>query len=481
MNLGEYASYDAIGLMDLVRKGQVSPAELRQCAVQAIERTHPVLNLLASALNEQADWLPDRPFSGLPFLLKEGHGWRGGALTMGSRLGAGLQAQKDSELTLRLRGAGVDILGETTTPEFGSSAVTESSLHGETRNPWNLGHSPGGSSGGASAAVAAGVVPVAQSSDGGGSIRGPAHCCGIYGLKPSRWRTPEPLSGLFGFGHFHVSTRTVRDSAAFLDVQQGYFAGSPAVLANPERPYQDWVRRTPRTLRIAVTRQSPGTTPVSAECLQAIDRAIALAESLGHVVEETAPAIAWEPLIKSFIVAWFHAMPLRLTQCGELSGREPGPETLDAMTWKSLQYAKTITVDDLVVADSVFRMARIAVGTFLERYDMWLTPTGVSQAPLIGQFDPRKDEEALLPFVMRMLNDYAIFTPLLNITGHPAASVPLHHGANGLPAGVQLIGPMGDDATVLQLSAQFEAADPWIQRHPPVSVFDDSMSQPSGR
>jgi amidase len=470
MRLHEYASYDAIGLMELLRTREVTADELRRCALEAIERLNPQLNFMASAVSRAPVWQPGRPFSGLPFLLKEAHGWTGGAVAMGTRLAGDLKATQDSELIRRLKLAGVDILGETTAPEFGSSPVTESSRHGATRNPWNLDRSPGGSSGGSSAAVAAGVVPVAQTSDGGGSIRGPAHCCGLFGLKPSRGRTPELMRGLFNFSHFHVSTRTVRDSAAFLDVQQGHFPGAPARLQAPERPYLEEMARAPGRLRIAFTRHSPGDVAASPACVAAVDRAARLAESLGHSVEEAAPEIDWASLLQSFVAAWFHALPLRVRQLGALSGLSLGPDTLDAMTLKFMEHGRSITVDDLVIADTRFHAARQAVDLFFERFDLWMTPSGVSQAPRIGQYDPRRNDEEALPFAMRILHEWVMFTPLLNITGHPAASIPLHH-ADGLPAGVQLVGPTGDEAAVLRLSAQFEAADPWIQRRPPCSVF----------
>ena len=473
MRLDEYAGHDAIGLMALLRERQVSADELRRCAIEAIERLNPQLNFMAGAVGRDAGWQPGGPFSGLPFLLKEAHGWAGGALAMGSRLSGTLKATQDSELTRRLKQAGVQILGETTAPEFGSAPVTESSRHGATRNPWNLDRSPGGSSGGSSAAVAAGVVPVAQTSDGGGSIRGPAHCCGLYGLKPSRWRTPEPMRSLFNFAHFHVSTRTVRDSAAFLDVEQGHYPGAPARLQAPERPYLDEVARAPGRLRIALMRRSPGNVAASPACVEAVERAARLAASLGHSVEEAEPKIDWAPLLQSFLAAWFHALPLRVGQMSALSGLAPGPDTLDAMNLKYLEHARSITVDDLVMADTRFHAARLAVDALFSRYDLWLTPAGVSQAPLIGQYDPRRNDEEALPFAMRILHEWVMFTPLLNITGHPAASIPLHH-ADGLPAGVQLVGPMGDETCILRLSAQFEAADPWIQRRPPCSVFRET-------
>jgi len=471
MRLDEYARYDAVGLMALLRTGQVSPAELKRCTVEAIERLDPQLNFMAGDICATEEWLPDGPFSGLPFLLKEGHGWRGGALSMGSRLTAGFKPSSESEMTLRLRRAGVQILGETTAPEFGIYPVTESGLHGASRNPWNLVHSPGGSSGGASAAVAAGIVPVAQTSDGGGSIRGPAHCTGIFGLKPSRGRTPALQRGLFAFTHVHVSSRTVRDSAAFLDALHGPFAGGLFKPLAPVRPYLDEIRGAPRRLRIGVLLHSPGRTPLAPECAAAVKRAAQLAEALGHHIEEAQPRLDWEQWLSRFLAAWIHPLPSMIEQLSAVCGRRPGPETLDPMTLQLLERARKVSVADLIAAESAFHAARSALDTFFSSHDLWLTPSGVSQAPRIGQFDPRSRGEDHLAYIDRILHDYAIFTPLLNIGGHPAASIPLHHGDNGLPAGVQAIGPMGRDDLVLAFAAQLEAEAPWINRHPPHSIF----------
>jgi len=439
--------------------------------LDAIERLNPALNFMAGAATTNPTWTADRPFSGLPFLLKEGHGLAGGSLSMGSRLTAGLKSPQDSELTTRFKNAGVAILGETTASEFGIAPVTTSSLYGITRNPWNLEHSPGGSSGGSSVAVAAGVVPVAQTADGGGSIRIPAHCTGIYGLKPSRGRTPDLKPGVFPLSHFHVSSRTVRDSAAFLDATMGEWPGAASRIQKPDRPYLEEITRPPSSLKIAVSRNAPGGAVVAPECLEALDRAARLAESLGHRVEEAEPKLDWNSLFQSFITAWFHAFPVGVKQISAMTGRKPGPDTLDAGTLSGIERGKALTVDDIVIANVHFRAAHQLLDQFFMKYDVWMTPAAVCQAPSVKQFDPRIPEEQSASGIPKPLLEFAAFSPLLNITGHPAASVPLHQGANGLPAGVQIVGKTGDDATVLRLSAQFETADPWIQRRPPHSVF----------
>ncbi|MGB0219084.1 MAG: amidase [Sinimarinibacterium flocculans] len=438
--------------------------------MQAISQINPALNFMSGPIAAPTP-LADGPFHGVPLLLKEGHGCAGQPLAQGSRLCSGLTAPADSEFVRRLKRSGVDILGSTTAPEFGIYNVTESSLHGATRNPWQLDHSPGGSSGGASAAVAARVVPVASSSDGGGSIRGPAHCTGTFGLKPSRARTPcggKGDGGLLPFGHFHVTTRSVRDSAAFLDALHGAEPGARYHVPPPQRPFVDEVGAPTGALRIAVMRASPLSLPLHPQCRAAIDDAAALCAELGHEIEDAQPACDWEATMSAFLNAWICVLPHSLSAIERATGRRVGPDTLEPMTLKALEAASRLGIGDLFAADAVFQVARRSVDLFFEKYDVWLTPAGVTPAPRIGQFDPRRTDETMESFGRRSLDEYSAFTPLLNITGHPAASVPLHHGPDGLPVGVQIITRMGDEATLLRLAAQWEQARPWAARRPPV-------------
>ncbi len=473
MKLDEYAAQDAIGLMDLVRRGEVSSAELQQCAMQAIERMNPVLNFMSgpSAVGGHGGG----PFAGLPMLFKESHGSIGQPIMQGLRLTAGLNASADSEFVRRLKRAGVAPLGATTAPELGLYCTTESTLHGATRNPWNLDHSVGGSSGGSSAAVAAGVVPVASSSDGGGSIRGPAHCTGTFGLKPSRARTPidgKTDGGLFPFLSYHVTTRSVRDSAAFLDVLEGPSPGSRYSVARPDRPFLREVGADPGKLRIGMLRSSPLATRLHPDCQTAMEVAGKLCADLGHSVEEASPDLDWDAFMAAFFPAFMSVLPRSIAILESLSGRVAGPDTLEPMTLRALEYAKTLTASDLFEADAVFQVARRAVDLFFQDFDAWITPAGISPAPRIGAFDPAASDEGILEYAQRTMTDYAAFTPLLNVTGHPAASVPLHQGAaSGLPVGVQIVTSFGDEATLLRLASQWEAAMPWRDRHPPHAVF----------
>lgn len=477
MKLSEYASYDAMGLMQLVSRGEITIHEITRCALAGIAKLNPVLNFMSGPAAPAA-FIPGQPFSGLPLLVKEGCGCAGQPTVLGSRLGAGLVAAQDSEYMRRLKAVGVAPIGATTAPEFGAYCVTESALHGVTRNPWNLDHSPGGSSGGSSAAVSASVVPVATSSDGGGSIRGPAHCTGTFGLKPSRSRTPNGMptdGGPFGLAHFHVTTRSVRDSAAFLDALQGPVMGSRYAVLPPRRAFLDEVGAPPGKLRIALTRSTSMSTPLHPDCLDAIDAAARLCEDLGHVVEEVSPMLDWRAFTDAMIMAWPMPVPRLISLMERATGRVAGPETLEPMTLRMRDYALGLSASDVFQADTVFQSARYAVDEFFTRFDAWIMPTGVSPAPRIGQFDPSQSDEGVSDYFRRALADYAYFTPLLNVTGHPAASVPLHHGVSGLPVGVQVVTAMGDEATLLRLASQWEIARPWSGRRPAHSLLHEPI------
>lgn len=476
MNLSEYGALDAIGMVELVKRGETSPAELQQCAMQAIAQMNPLLNFMSGPVSVGAHASGPFAFAGLPFLFKESHGCAGQPMMQGSRLAAGLRASADSEFVIRLKRAGVVPLGATTAPEFGLYCTTESSLHGATRNPWNLDHSAGGSSGGSSVAVAAGVVPVASSSDSGGSIRGPAHCTGTFGLKPTLARTPsdgKTDGGLFPFMQYHVTTRSVRDSAAFLDVLEGPTLGSRYSVVRPARRFIQEVGADPGRLRIGILRSSPLQTRLHEDCQAAVDAAGKLCTDLGHAVEEASPKLDWTTLMEAFISAMLSVLPHGIAALESATSRKAGANTLEPMTLRALDYARTLTVADLYKADAVFQIARQVVARFFEEFDAWITPAGVSPAPRIGEFDPAASNEEFIEYGNRTLADYAAFTPLLNITGHPAASVPLHHGAtSNLPVGVQIVTRHGDEATLLRLASQWEAAMPWQMRRPSHSIFE---------
>ena len=468
MRVDEYARQDATALAALVRSGEVTPAELAACAVAAADVVEPVLNALVGPLDVAAPWVPDRPFSGVPVLSKSGHARAGGPLGAGSRLLAGRTVAADDVFSARIRATGVAFVGATTAPEFGLYAVTESRLHGATRNPWDPSRSPGGSSGGSSAAVAAGVVPVAPSGDGGGSIRTPAHCTGTFGLKPSRGRTPFEGNHFFNLSVNHVTTRSVRDSAAFLDATQGEYPGARYLIAPPSRPFVAELDADPGRLRIGVATDLPGFTAADPSCAGAVHRTAALLADLGHDVVEASPVIAWAEFFDAFLRAWTHSLPWSIDRLGQLIGQPAEPGLLEEMTERYRRQGERVTVSDLLDVDQVFRAASRAVDEYFASYDLWLTPTAVSPAPAVGAFDPSATDESASEYTDRVLRDYSAFTPLLNVTGHPAASVPAVHGADGLPVGVQLVARAAGDAELLRACAQVEAASPWRHRTPPI-------------
>lgn len=468
MRVDEYARRDATELAALVRAGEVLPAELAACAATAAEAVDPALNALVGPLDPDAPCTPAAPFSGVPVLSKSGHGMRGGPLGAGSRLLQGLTVPEDDVFSARIRATGVAVVGATAAPEFGLYAVTESRLHGATRNPWDLARTPGGSSGGASAAVAAGIVPVATSGDGGGSIRTPAHCTGTFGLKPSRGRTPFEANHFFNLSVNHVTTRTVRDSAAFLDATSGAYAGARYLIAPPARPFADEVGADPGRLRIGVATALDGFTGADAACTDAVHRTAALLAGLGHEVSEAAPSLSWTAFFDAFLRAWTHSLPWSIARIERATGRVAGPENLEAMTERYRRLGETVTVADLLDVDQVFRAAGRAVDEYFDAFDVWVTPVAVTQAPRVGVFDPSGTDESATEYSLRVLRDYSAFTPLLNVTGHPAASVPVVHGADGIPVGVQLVGGAAGEAGLLRLCAQLEEASPWRDRTPPV-------------
>lgn len=466
MRLDEYTDYDAIGLAELLRAKEVTPAELAECAATAANALNPELNALVGVIDPSAEGTPGREFSGVPILGKSGHGRAGGPLGAGSRLLAGRTATQDDHFSARIRDTGVAFLGATTAPEFGLYAVTESTLHGPSRNPWDPTRSPGGSSGGASAAVAAGIVPIATSGDGGGSIRTPAHCTGLFGMKPSRARTPFEANHFFNLSVNHVSTRSVRDSAAFLDASEGHYPGARYLLPAPARAFREEVGAETGRLRIGYTTQLDRFATADEECANAVTRTAALLTELGHEVVDASPSIVWQEFFDAFMGAWTHSLPWSIARIEHTFGVRADETMLEPMTERYRELGETVTVAQLLDADQVFRAASRAVDEYFDAFDVWLTPTAVIQAPLIGRFDPAASTESAFDYSMRVLRDYSAFTPLLNITGHPAASVPVMHGENGLPVGVQLVCKAAGDAELIRLSAQLENAQPWRQRTP---------------
>lgn len=489
----EYDRYDAIGLAELVKKKEIAPAELCEEAILRIEKLNPELNAVIYPMYDLArsciSHIPqDGIFAGVPFLLKDLLcEYAGVPMTSGSKALRDYIPVADSEMVLRYKRAGLVILGKTNCPEFGLMPYTEPDLHGPTRNPWNPAHSCGGSSGGSAAAVSAGMVPMASGGDGGGSIRIPASSCGLFGLKPSRGRTPAgPHFGEIWQGMVaeHVLSRSVRDSAAALDVLQGADAGAPYIIAPPQRPYLEEMELSPGKLRIALSVRSPICAPVHPECEKAVYETAKLLLQLGHEVEEDCPEIDGVRLAQCYATLYYGEVAADIKQIELLNGKRVRRQDLEPITWFLGLLGRTVSAGDFVLARRYWNEAARAMGRFHGKYDLYMTPTVAFPPPKIGESKPKPIELALLrtlnalgigkPMIWSGLPDKMFtesltkvpFTQLANFTGQPAMSVPLHWTADNLPVGVQFIAPFGDEAALFRLASQLEKARPWFDRTP---------------
>lgn len=460
---------DATAQAALVRDGEVTAGELLEAAIARTERVNPALNAVIEPMYEiardaAANASPG-PFSGVPFLLKDiGAAYAGVPMTSGSEYTRDLVPDCDSELVVRYRRAGLVIFGKTNTPELGIQPTTEPRLFGPCRNPWDPGRSPGGSSGGSAAAVAAGIVPMAHANDGGGSIRIPASCCGLFGLKPTRARTTlGPDDDVSGLVVEHAVTRSVRDSAALLDAVAGPMPGDPYVAPPPERPFAEEVGADPGVLRVAVAGASGA--PAHADCAVAVRDAANLCAGLGHEVEEAAPNLDWEEIEHHFAVLWSAGVASGIDGISRATGRKPHPELFEPLTWALYEMGQNLSAPDYLLALSALRRVSRTVAEFFERYDVWLTPTLAEPPAPLGTFDS-PPEDPLRGYFRAA--EYAPFTPLFNVTGQPAMSVPLYWNEDGLPVGSHFAGRFGDEATLFRLASQLEEAEPWYDRRPPV-------------
>ena len=469
----EYDSYDALGLAELVAKRRISAAELLEAAIARIEAMNPTINAVVQKMYDAAHatvaaGLPAGPLSGVPFLIKDLYAWcKGAGSGNGSRLFDGFVAEQDFTIVERYKAAGLVILGRTNTPEFGLAPTTEPVANGPTRNPWDRSRSAGGSSGGATAAVACGMVPVAHATDGGGSIRIPAANCGVFGLKPTRGRTPSgPFvgEGWSGMAVGHAVTRSVRDSAALLDATAGSAPGDPYWAPPARRPFLQEVGADPGRLRIAFSTRSPSGGGVHAECVAATTNAAKLCAELGHSVAEAAPsfdmgAMRWArdvviaASVRNGIDTRLEALDRPLRD-GEL-------ERITAL-WaeRGLKYTARDYARAIVILHGIGRR----FGAFFADYDVLMTPV-LSQPPEpLGATNMMSDD--LDAFIERLFH-LVCFTRQINVTGGPAASIPLHWTPEGLPVGVHFVADFGNEATLFRLAAQLEQAQPWRDRRPP--------------
>ena len=465
----EYASHDAVGLRDLVRAGDVTAAEVEAAARRAIEFANAEVNGLALPLFASAlDHAPDGPFAGVPFLIKDsGPMAKGVPFFLGSRAIPGVVAPFDTDLMTRFRAAGLATLGLTTVPELVISFSTESLRYGPTRNPWDLSRGVGGSSGGAAALVAAGAVPIAHGNDGAGSVRVPASCCGLVGLKPSRGRTPcGPGTGEPAFGMAYESglTRTVRDAAHYLDAIQGPGVGDKYTAPPPLRPYADELDADPGRLRVALTTRAWSGAAVDPEVAEATVRAGRLLEEMGHHVTDASPAGDWAAVMDSAT-----AETVAIVAPVLLAPRRPDPAKMEAVSRQAVRVAEEMSALELIAGLEAQNRVTRSVGAFFTEYDLLVTPV-LGRPPAPHGTLRYDDPDHTLTSWLRTLFDYGPFTVLFNVSGQPALSLPLGHSAGGLPIGVQFVAPYGREDLLFRIAARIEEAAPWRDRIPPVSV-----------
>jgi amidase len=488
MKQSEYLRFDAVALADLVRRKEVTAREVCDAAIERAVAVNDQLNAICypQFTDAQKQSFPaDGTFCGVPMLLKDlSQQQQGHPCTFGSRGLKNNVASQDSEFVRRARAGGLVILGRTATPEFGLKGVTESELWGPTRNPWNPERTPGGSSGGSGAAVAAGIVPMAGANDGGGSIRIPAAYCGVFGLKPSRGRISSgPFAGeaWTGASTDHVVTRTVRDSAAMLDVLAGPASGDPFVIPPPDAPFSELMQQSPRPLRIGVFTASPYNTGVAQECVDAVEDTALMLESLGHSVEYARPDLDGMALARSYLGLYLGEVSTLMDYAKTGLGARDSDFEVDTRLLAML--GRTLPLPEYVRRRQQWNDFSRALGAYFETYDMYLCPTGAQMPAKIGELDT----PAHLHFVARLMlklnagkmvhlsgqvDRLALeslartpFTQLANLTGTPAMSVPLNWTADGLPVGVQFGAPHGAEGELLQLAAQLEEASPWFGQY----------------
>lgn len=496
LSFTDYVQHDATSLANLVQTGQVSPAELLEMAIARAEAVNPALNAIVTPLydkgRDMATQLPATgPFRGVPFLLKDLElEWAGTPLKSGCRGYQHYVSSVDSEVVKRLKAAGVVLFGKTNTPEFGLTPYTESKLYGPARNPWNQAHSPGGSSGGSAVAVASGIVPAATASDGGGSIRIPASCCGLFGFKPSRARTTlgPSFSEMWGGAVVsHVVTRSVRDSAGFLDVVSGPLAGDPYGIAPPERPFAEEVGREPGRLRVAFSTQAlMEAQPTDPVCVKAVQDTVRLLEKLGHTVEEVPLPYEKTIVTQAFFLNVLSETAATLRELADYLGRPLRRDDVELNTWALSRMAAGYSAGDVTYQKRRWNALNRSMGQLHETYDVFLTPTLPRPPIAIGTFQNTAAEERMLKLAdavsglkylkgSKMVDElaekslhYISYTVITNMTGQPSMSVPLHGSADGLPIGVMFAAKLGNEATLFRLAGQLEQAQPWFDKRPAV-------------
>ncbi len=468
--------YDALGLAELVQRGHITAGELLDRAIARVEAVNPRINAVVlkhyvEARAQLAQGTPSGPFAGVPFLLKDLNAHLAGTVTTdGSRAFADWVAPEDGTLARRAKAAGLTIFGKTASPEFGLTTTTESELWGATRNPWNLERIAGGSSGGAAAAVAARILPMAHASDGGGSIRIPASCCGLFGLKPSRGRVPYgPGAGIGwnGLSTQHAVTISVRDSAALLDALAGPEIGDSVTPPAPTGPYLDAAGRRPETLRIALVERAASGAALHADCREALFNAGSLCEALGHNVEPVALTLDAATLADAMGVSMAVDIANRLDRRGVERGGAVAEEEVERVTWRMAARGRAVTGQAYADARRTLDHAAVAYARLFAGFDVVMSPVLAEPPGLLGRLTLSPDD---IGDYVRAVSAFSPYTALHNEIGLPAMSVPLFWNSDALPIGTMFAAPFGREDVLFALAAQLEVARPWAARLPPISA-----------
>ena len=473
MDLEEYARHDALGIAELIAKREVSPREMAQTAMRAIEAAHAKVNAVVETYPDRIDSLDEKrlgtgPFRGVPFLIKDVFGHEAGRkIEFGSRLCKGMVAESDTHVAELFRAAGLNIIGRSAAPEYSMAGTAEGALYGNTSTPWRHGYSAGGSTGGGMAAVIAGMVPIAHGTDIGGSIRIPASFCGGVGLKPSRGRIsygPQLDENGYGLGMNFAQAKTVRDVAALLDCMAIPQPGDPFFIPKPAESYASLARARPSRLRIGWSTDALMGFETDAEVRRAVEDTALLLADMGHDVDEASPKMDGLKAQRAMMDIWFFGFDLRLAGYSKRSGHPVGPETLEPVVYKILQYAKQMKADAFMGSLAYLNTARRSLGAFFSRYDVWLSPTTARTSEPWGNYNLGRGDIELEEMPQKLLRPVTQFTLPHNIMGTPAISLPLAMHSNGLPIGVQLGTRHADEHVVIQLAAALEEARPWANR-----------------
>lgn len=493
MQFSEYRKHDATSLAQLVKTKQVKPEDLLETAIKRTQEVNPKINAVVTELydlgKEQIRGLNlDRPFAGVPYLIKDlGPQLKGTRYTCGSGILKDYISTENSVVTDRMEAAGLVIFGKTNTPEFGLTPWTEPKLFGAARNPWNLEYTTGGSSGGSAAAVAAGIVPMASANDGGGSIRIPASCNGLFSMKPSRGRVT--LSPYFGEGWGGavcegVISRSVRDSALYYDLVQGHCDGDPYSIEPPKNPYADEIKSKPRKLRIGYSTKMPAgfSKPVDEENVKAIEHTVKLLKELGHEVTEIELPYRKELLTELLYAMVYGETSATLDYIGEQRGRKPERHEVEPETWLLYKLGKSFSANSFALAKLKWNEVNRNLAKFHTQYDLLLTPTLGMRPFKIGAMNKPKVEEialnvlnalgistiirytGMIEKIAEQTFSWIPYAPLANITGQPSMTVPLYWTNENLPIGAMFTAPWSDEATLFQLAAQLEEVQPWFNK-----------------